>query len=368
MRALFGLIVVLAFQFLVQAQNRNNEVLSTKREVESIEQGWRKLNTVRYPGKQDDITFINETEGWYVNGYGTIYHTKDGGENWEKQLEKKGTFFRCIAFVDSLIGFVGTVGTDYFPNVTDTIPLYGTTDGGKTWHPVAYKGPYVKGLCAIDIVREQYINKGEIGYKVHIYAVGRVGSPANMMVSHDGGLSWTSRSMDKDCKMLFDIKMLDKHTGFVCAATSEDVTQSNALILKTTDGGKSWKKVYQSNRPFETTWKASFPSRNVGYVTIQSYNPNPNVKQQRVAKTTDGGETWQEIHLVEDAGAREFGIGFIDENHGFVGTMNSGYKTTDGGKTWSAIDLGRACNKIRIYKNKPGKTYGYAIGVDVMKF
>ena len=345
----------------------SNEILSRKDEVKMPEKGWRKLKTDRYPGKQDDITFVNENEGWYVNGYGSIYHTKNGGEIWEKQLEKKGTFFRCIAFVDSLRGFAGTVGTDYFPNVTDTVPLYGTTDGGETWSPISYKGPYVKGLCAIDIIREQYINHGKTDYKVHIYGVGRVGSPANMMVSHDGGLSWTSNSMNKDCKMLFDIKMFDKNNGFVCAATDEDLEKSNALILKTNDGGKTWKKVYQSNRPFECTWKASFPTKKVGYVTIQSYNPDPNVKQQRIAKTTDGGETWNEINLAEDAGAREFGIGFINENHGFVGTMNTGYETKDGGKTWEKINLGMACNKIRIYEDANGKVYGYAIGVDVMK-
>jgi photosystem II stability/assembly factor-like uncharacterized protein/dienelactone hydrolase len=345
----------------------SNEILSKKDEGIVTEKGWKKLNTERYPGKQDDITFINEKEGWYVNGYGSIYHTQNGGETWEKQLEKKGTFFRCIAFVDSLRGFAGTVGTDYFPNVTDTIPLYGTSDGGKTWNPVSYTGPYVKGLCAMDIVKEQFINHGKTDYKVHIYAVGRVGSPANLMVSHDGGLTWTSNSMDKDCKMLFDIKMFDKNNGFACAASDEDLEKSNAVILKTSDGGKSWKKVYQSERPFECTWKASFPTKEVGYVTIQSYNPDPNVKQQRIAKTADGGNSWQEINLVEDAGAREFGIGFIDENHGFVGTMNSGYETKDGGLTWAPVNLGKACNKIRIYKDANGKVYGYSIGVDVMK-
>jgi photosystem II stability/assembly factor-like uncharacterized protein/dienelactone hydrolase len=345
----------------------SNEILSKKDEVRLPEKGWKKLNTERYPGKQDDITFINENEGCYVNGYGSIYHTKNGGETWEKQLEKKGTFFRCIAFVDSLRGFAGTVGTDYFPNVTDTIPLYGTNDGGKTWNPVTYSGPYVKGLCAMDVVKEQYINHGKIDYKIHIYGVGRVGSPANMMVSHDGGLTWTSNSMNKDCKMLFDIKMFDKNNGIVCAASDEDMEKSNALILKTSDGGKTWKKVYQSNRPFEGTWKASFPTEKIGYVTIQSYNPDPNVKQQRIAKTTDGGNTWQEINLVEDANAREFGIGFIDENHGFVGTMDTGYETKDGGTTWSKVNLGMACNKIRIYKDANGKIYGYAIGVDVLK-
>jgi len=345
----------------------SNEVLSKKDAAILPEKGWKKLNTERYPGKQDDIAFINEKEGWYVNGYGSIYHTTNAGETWEKQLEKKGTFFRCIAFVDSLRGFAGTVGTDYFPNVTDTIPLYGTMNGGKTWTPVSYSGPYVKGLCAIDIVKEQYINHGKTDYKIHIYAVGRVGSPANMMVSNDGGLTWTSNSMNKDCKMLFDIKMFDKNNGIVCAASDEDIEKSNALILKTSDGGKTWKKVYQSNRPFEGTWKASFPTEKIGYVTIQSYNPDPTVKQQRIAKTTDGGNTWNEINLIEDAAARQFGIGFIDENHGFVGTMNSGYETKDGGKTWDSVNLGMACNKIRIYRDANGKVYGYAIGVDVLK-
>ncbi|WP_298154003.1 YCF48-related protein [Flavobacterium sp.] len=331
------------------------------------ESSWRKLTTEPYQGKQDDIAFVDENNGWYVNGYGRIFHTTDGGTTWEKQLEQKGTFFRTIAFLDKNTGFAGTVGTDYFPNVTDTIPLYGTKDGGKSWKPVAYKGPYVKGLCAIDIVKEQFINHGKIDYKVHIFAVGRVGSPANIMISHDAGETWTSHSMDNDCKMLFDIKMLNKNEGFACAATNEDITQSNALILKTTDGGKTWKKVYQSSRPFETTWKVAFPSANVGYVTIQSYNPDTNITQQRIAKTTDGGNTWSEINLVADNKAREFGIGFIDENHGFVGTMSSGFETTDGGQTWQKIDLGTACNKIRIYKDEKGKTYGYAIGVNVFK-
>ena len=78
-------------------------------------------------------------------------------------------------------------------------------------------------------------------------------------------------------------------------------------------------------------------------------------------------KTWIEIDLVDDVKAREFGVGFINENHGFVGTMNSGYETKDGGATWSPIDMGMACNKIRIYTKPDGNIYGYAIGVNVLK-
>lgn len=335
------------------------------RSQQTNENEWKKAQTVAYPGKQDDICFVDEKNGWYCNGQGKIYYSNDGGNTWQKIFEQPGTFFRCIAFIDTLRGFAGNVGTDYFPNVVDTIPLYQTMDGGHTWKPVNYKGNVVKGLCAIDIVKEQYINHGNIDFKYHVYAVGRVGTPANMMVSHDDGKTFTSRSMNENCKMLFDIKMFNTKEGFVCAATSDDVTTSNALILYTKDAGKTWKKKYQSARPYETTWKISFPSKKVGYVTIQSYNPDTTVKQQRIAKTTDGGNTWKEVNLCEDNAAREFGIGFIDELHGYVGTMNSGFETKNGGKSWQKINFGRAVNKIRIYQYNKSFLQLFSIGVNV---
>jgi photosystem II stability/assembly factor-like uncharacterized protein len=369
---LTGIIVVTSTMLALLAElpmqkNRSIKPVSSTTETPVPSLHWSKLQTEAYSGKQDDIYFIDENRGWYVNGAGNIYKTTDGGTNWTKCFSKPGTFFRCIAFTDSLHGYAGNVGTDYFPNVQDTVPLYRTADGGKTWSPVDYKGPYVKGLCAIDIVKQQFINHGQIDYEYFIYGVGRVGSPANMLLSEDGGKTFISRSMMADAKMLFDIKMFNTKEGFACAASSEDVSQSNALILYTKDGGKSWEKKYQSTRPFETTWKVSFPSRDTGYVTIQSYNPDRNISQQRVAKTIDGGKTWKEIDLCNDAGAREFGVGFLTGQHGFVGTMNSGYETKDGGLTWAKTDLGRACNKIRIQKDPNGKIYGYAIGVNVYK-
>ena len=242
---------------------------------------WKKLDTQPYLGNQDDISFINEKEGWYINGDGKLYKTTNGGTSWKKQWERPGSFFRAIVFLDDRVGFLGTVGTNYFPNVNDGVPLYCTTDGGDSWEPVAYEGPKIKGVCAIDLVKERIIKHGKINYKTHLFAVGRVGSPANIMVSHDGGKNWLSQSMNGEAKMLLDIKMFDKDNGIICGATSADIAQSNALVLKTSDGGNTWKKVYQSKRPYETAWKLSFPTRDVGELTIQSYNPNTELKQQQ---------------------------------------------------------------------------------------
>jgi photosystem II stability/assembly factor-like uncharacterized protein len=327
---------------------------------------WDKLKTEPYKGKQDDIYFINEQQGWYVNGYGKIFKTSDGGSHWEIQLEKKGTFFRCIAFIDSLRGFVGTVGTEYFPNVTDTIPLYKTIDGGKNWEPVSYIGNYVKGLCAIDIVKEQFINHGEIGFRYHIYAVGRVGSPSNLIVSHDEGNTFKSQNMSDYCDAIYDIKMFNTQEGYAAASIGNE-EKMNACILRTLDGGKTWEKVYQSKRPYETCWKIFFPTKKIGYGTIQSYNQDSTYMTQHFIKSTNGGKKWKEYIYCKDHKSRPFGIGFTDEKTGFIGTMNTGYKTINGGKTWEKCEMGIACNKIRIIQTPEGKKYGYAIGVNVLK-
>lgn len=328
---------------------------------------WTKLKTEPFGGKQDDVFFITTEVGWYVNGSGKIYKSTDGGANWILKLNKPGTYFRAIGFVDEMRGFAGNIGTNYFPNVTDTIPLYETSDGGETWKAVANVDErMIKGVCAIDIVRKPFINAGNLDYKTYIYAAGRVGSPAFLLKSEDGGRTWKSIDMSRYCQMILDVKFFDPKNGVISAATDADVQKSNALILTTADGGKTWTKRYQSNRPYELTWKSSFPTRKTGYVTVQNYNPDKTLAQRVVAKTTDGGKTWKEIPLANDFNLREFGIGFIDKDRGWVGGSTKGYETTDGGKTWKPVEMGKAVNKIRLLKTKEGFV-GYAIGVDLFK-
>lgn len=328
---------------------------------------WTKLKTEPYRGKQDDVFFITPQTGWYVNGSGKIYKTVDGGASWTEKLSQPGTYFRAVGFVDERHGFAGNIGTDYFPKVTDTIPLYETKDGGETWQPVTgIKGPAVKGICAIEIVKKPFINAGQLDYKTSIFAAGRVGGPAFLLKSEDDGTTWQSIDLSKYCKMILDVKFFDEKNGVISAGSDAAVEKSNALILTTGDGGKTWTKRYQSNRPYELTWKSSFPTRKVGYITIQNYNPDKNIQQRVITKTTDGGKTWKEISFVNDFAVKEFGIGFIDEKHGWVGTSTGGYETFDGGKTWKPVEMGKAVNKIRLLKTKKGFV-GFAIGVDLYK-
>lgn len=326
---------------------------------------WVKLNTLPYRGKQDDIAFATPDIGWYGNGAGKLYKTVDGGATWREQWAKPGTFVRALGFIDEKVGFLGNIGTDYFPGVTDTQPLYRTDDGGETWTPVtAVEGPTVKGVCAIDVQRTAFINAGKLDYRTVVRAGGRVGGPAFLMTSRDGGASWRSEDLSALTAMILDVKFLDAKTGFIAGATSPDIETSKALILRTTDGGASWAKVYEGGRSFETSWKLAFPTAKVGYATVESYDPSEAVTARFVAKTSDGGATWTELPLVKDHAFRAFGVGFIDADHGFIGGVPGGYATSDGGLTWSPSAMGRAVNKIRIVPGR-GKVTLYAIGLEV---
>ena len=165
-----------------------------------------------------------------------------------------------------------------------------------------------------------------------IHAAGRVGGPAMLMRSLDNGKTWKNQDLSRLAGMILDIQFFDESTGFIFAASSADTSKANALILMTTDGGTTWNTRYQSTRPFELTWKASLPSRKVGYATIQNYHPDKTKSQRHLAKTIDGGLSWQEVSLMDDHRVRQFGVGFINENIGWVGAIAGGYKTLDGGK------------------------------------
>jgi photosystem II stability/assembly factor-like uncharacterized protein len=327
---------------------------------------WIKQTTEPYKGKQDDIYFVDAMTGWYGNGEGKLYHTSDGGQIWSRIWTQPGTFIRALGFVDGKHGYLGNVGTDYYPGVTDKNPLYETRDGGKSWTAIKADGiESVAGICGIDILKRRGIYQGELTDQVIIHAAGRVGGPAKMIRSVDSGGSWAVKDLSGVAGMILDVKFFDDRTGFVCAATNADLEQGNASILRTLDGGESWQTVYQSKRKFETSWKMSWPSRKVGYATVQNYNPDPTVTQRIIIKTVDGGKSWSEVPLVSDPKVREFGLGFADEKRGFVGTNIGGFETRDGGKSWSRCEFGKAVNKVRVVKKPGGGAALFAIGVDV---
>jgi photosystem II stability/assembly factor-like uncharacterized protein len=327
---------------------------------------WVKQPTVPFKGKQDDISFVDPDHGWYGNGEGKLYRTTNGGASWDKVWDKPGTFIRALGFVDRQTGYLGNVGTDYYPGVTDKNPLYRTRDGGATWEAIAAPGiEKVAGICGIHILPVKRIYQGELRTSHVIHAAGRVGGPAMMLRSEDGGDSWKVIDLTAHAGMILDVFFQNAKVGFVAASSPSDTGEGEAMILRTINGGANWDIVYKSGRKAENCWKMSWPSTKTGYATVQSYDDDPAKTKRVIIKTVNGGASWKELLLVNDKTAQEFGIGFADDQRGWVGTRIGGFETRDGGKTWNQIEFGKAVNKIRILPKPISGHFAMAIGVDV---
>lgn len=260
----------------------------------SFAQTWQQLpNAPAAEFVNDDIYFVNEQKGWMVNLDGFIYRTEDGGDSWDTLLIQPGTAFRCIGFTDSLHGFAGNLGPgSWISGITDTICLYQTSDGGITWSPVTnISGPYPAGVCGINVVDDSVI-----------YAVGRYAAPCTFLKTTDGGQSWVSTNMIGQFSNLIDVYFFSRDTGIIVGGKG-----NFSKINYTTDGGTTWQTVFSNTEPFTWHWKISFPSRYVGYSSIEGGNGT----NSRVAKTTDGGLTWQLMPLNYPADLDATGIDLL---------------------------------------------------------
>ena len=149
--------------------------------------------------------------------------------------------------------------------------------------------------------------------------------------------------------MLQDVYFMDNQNGLVVG--------NGGLMLKTSDGGKTWEKMEVDMRPPGAgqrpgggggppggfgrggpapLYNIYFIDENVGFITGG---------RGTILKTEDGGKTWARKMARSDTPGRGgrpggiranlMGIQMISETTGFIaGSENTILKTTDGGETW----------------------------------
>ena len=115
-------------------------------------------------------------------------------------------------------------------------------------------------------------------------------------------------------------------------------------------------------------WKIQFLNDQLGFVSLENFTA------AAILKTTDGGRTWKRIEVRDPQGNMDLeGIGFLTENQGWVGgwgkkqlSTRTGWSsgTIDGGATWfDANDVGRFINRFRFTGTEP--IVGYASGATI---
>ncbi len=303
-------------------------------------QTWQPLTSILVNGNNqrfDDVFFLNENLGWAANGYySAVYKTIDGGANWSLQttgaLLGSPHYFRNIEFLDENIGFLGTLNQKF----------YKTIDGGTTWTLVTNITPNPQAICGLDCVGTSTV-----------YGCGAYFTPAHIIKSTDSGNTWQFIDMSAYADALVDINFINENVGFVSGGNA-----TGGVILKTTDGGVTWTQLLNTGTNGDYVWKLQFlnSNNNVLFGSIESAPPNIG----RLAKSIDGGQNWT-LHTAPENMIQA--VGFLDENHGWMGGHTTGfYETFNGGASWTNTGIGSNLNRIFFVGN-----IAYASGTTIYK-
>ena len=74
-----------------------------------IAQQWYWQNPLPQGNHLNDVSFVSQTIGWTVGGYGTILKTTDGGTTWTTQSSGTTKYLAGVSFIDENIGTVVNV-------------------------------------------------------------------------------------------------------------------------------------------------------------------------------------------------------------------------------------------------------------------
>src|SRR4051794_10271681 len=124
------------------------------------------------------VQFVDANEGWAAGDEGAVWHTIDGGRNWERQPTGVRASLRSLYFFNPYTGWAA--GREELPNGGGSVGvLLFTQDGGLRWRRVL-----TNALPGLNVVR--FVD-ATVGY---LAGDGSDQYPSGVFTTADGGRSW----------------------------------------------------------------------------------------------------------------------------------------------------------------------------------
>lgn len=337
------------------------------------------------------LDFLNENEGW-IQGDGIILHTNDRGETWQIQIDCSARGMSAVCFTDQDNGWAEGVSRGFATWGSQGVyfeTIMHTTNGGQTWQPSDRISDNIVSLCFMDP------NHGWVASNWFYYDDIISWSGGDISFTSDGGITLTEQNAGSVINSLF---FLDTLNGWAVGSdlvyttnggsnwiTINDIQGNDVFfadpdngwivgkegrIIHSSDGGGSWtdqnsgisnylnavwfseaktgwavgdKGVILKTDDGGVNWTPCFePTFNDNLYSVFSFDGSNciatgyNYQQSIIAKTANGGETWESIY---HTGFNIKDVTFTDNLTGWaVGydSVSQGLilKTVDGGINW----------------------------------
>jgi photosystem II stability/assembly factor-like uncharacterized protein len=280
----------------------------------------------------EDVYFTDSVTGFAVNLGGNIYQTKDAGRNWTTRLITSHGL-RSIEFLDDKqTGISGSLSGGVFRS----------SDGGSSWDNIT-------DSLTDSVLQNQRRICGIAHWKNSFYGVGSWGSIIpKFYKSTDKGLTWKCYYPDTSLiSAAVDVCFISQDTGFVTGAHILN-NAYRSVVVKTTDGGQTWKRVFLDANIGGRIWKIQALTSQVLVGSIEPFYSDT----VAMIKSIDQGESWTILgsgfsSFLSGGQKQTQGVGFVNEKHGWLGGYYHGiYETWDGGLTWDTLNFGLNFNRI----------------------
>lgn len=304
----------------------------------------------------EDIYFADTNTGYAVTMPNRILKTVDGGISWKTKNDTTDTLtyplFRSIEFSDDgKYGIAGSLG--------QYAKLLRSADAGETWTDVS-------AMVSEPHVSMKYNICGLAHHGDNFYGVGHWGSDTGRFYkSTDLGATWSCSLLDTGLiKNIVDVVFLSDDTGFISGRRGKE-----SVVLKTTDGGIGWTKVFSDTLIGGRIWKLQFLTKEICYGSIEPLFFPDSVN---MIQSYDGGNNWSIVHIgskKKTTWVGTQGVGFVTPAKGWVGGYYDGvFETTDSGKTWTHLNFGYDFNRIFVIDSNhvfAGGHMPYKYGSDI---
>ncbi len=286
---------------------------------------------------------------FYMGGVqGGVWRTDDAGMTWENisdgKLPQTASSIGAIAVAPSnpRVIYVGTGESDIRGDMATGVGIFKSTDGGTTWSYAGLRDTHTTMALAIDPRNPNVVYAGSMG---HVFAPN---AERGVFKTTDGGKTWKKILYVNSSTGANSVVMDPSNpnvlyvTMWQAQRTPWNLTSGGpgSGVYKTTDGGAHWTKI--SAHP-------GFAAGMLGKMGVALAPSDPRIvyaivqaRHGGVFRSENGGATWTRVNGEMKLRQRAFYYMALtvdpkNANVLYAPEVDSVWKSTDGGKVWKPL-------------------------------